>query len=289
MPHAAFPTTHLTRHSFRLTGDGPPSGGPHPRLRPTLTAHLLGALRVSLDGRVVDTVSSRRTRQLIAYLLTHRRSPVPRDVLMQVFWPEASPAAARNSLHVALSGVRRVLREAYPEPVIDRRFDAYRIADSVDVWTDVEQFELASQAGRRAEWAGDRDGAERHYETAGQLYQGDFLADDPYLDWAIARREALRVQAVEIQSRLVDIYAGRGDYGPASNLARRILDLDPCNERLHRALMISYAGSGQRHLALFQYHQLSASLWAALRVRPSDETAALYERLRQPPALRRPA
>ena len=64
---------------------------------------------IAVDGSVIDTSSSRRTRNLLAYLVTHRDKPVPRDVLMDVFWPHASPEAARNSLHVALSGVRRTL------------------------------------------------------------------------------------------------------------------------------------------------------------------------------------
>src|SRR5215211_3341699 len=70
---------------------------------PMLTAHFLGTFRVTVDGALVDTVSSRRTRSVLAYLLAHRRTPVPRDVLMEVFWPAAEPNSARNSLHVAPS------------------------------------------------------------------------------------------------------------------------------------------------------------------------------------------
>ena len=81
--------------------------------RVMLTARLLGRLWVVVDGQVVDTVSSRRTRNVLAYLLTHRETPVPRDVLMDVFWGNAAPGAARNSVHVALSGVRRALRAGY--------------------------------------------------------------------------------------------------------------------------------------------------------------------------------
>jgi DNA-binding SARP family transcriptional activator len=257
-----------------------PSGGPGAAVH-HLTAHLLGTLRVAVDSNLVDTASSRRTRNLIAYLLTHRRAPVPRDVLMEAFWPGAEPASARNSLHVALSGVRRALRAACPEPVIERRFDAYRIAGSLDVWIDVEQFERTCAAGKAADRAEDAKAAACHYEAACQLYEGDFIEDEPYAEWASARRDGLRLLAVEIQSRLVEIYAGRRDYGPASMLGRRILTIDPCNEQVHRRLMRVYAGSGQRHLALLQYHQMAETLWENLRVKPSAETAALYEQLRR--------
>jgi SARP family transcriptional regulator, regulator of embCAB operon len=250
--------------------------------RPLLTAHLLGSFRVAVDGVFVDTVSSQRTRNVLAYLLAHSRFPVPRDVLMEVFWPTAEPKAARNSLHVALSGIRQALRAASPHPLIERRFDTYRIADSVEVWTDAEHFERSCEAARRAEQAGDREAALRCYEAACQLYQGDFLAEDPYLEWAAATRERLRLDAVEAQGRLMAIYIKRADHGPATVLGRRILAIDPCNEQVHRRLMTSYAGSGQHHLALSQYQRLAEALWETFRVRPSAETTTFYEWLRRP-------
>jgi DNA-binding SARP family transcriptional activator len=247
-----------------------------------LTAHFLGTFRVSIDGTPVDTASSRRTRNLLAYLLTHRRVAVPRDVLMDVFWPTAHPDAARNSLHVALSGVRQALRAASPRPVIERRFDAYQIVSSIGVWTDIEQFEIACRAGRRADRTGDSSAAAREYEAAGQLYDGDFLANDPYVDWASPVRERLRLEAIDVQSRLVEIYIARNDHGPAALLARRILAIDPCNERVHRRLMTCYAATGLRHLALAQYVRLATELRDTFQVRPSAETSALYQSLRQP-------
>jgi DNA-binding SARP family transcriptional activator len=246
-----------------------------------LTAHFFGTFRVSVDGTPVDTGSSRRTRNMLAYLLAYRRSAVPRDVLMDVFWPAAVPDAARNCLHVALTGVRQALRAASPLTVVERRFDTYRINDALSVWTDVEQFELACAAGRRADAAGDPATAIRCYETACQLYEGDFLADEPYADWAVATRDALRLEAVETQSRLVERYIDRGAYGPAALLGRRILAIDPCNEPVHRRLMACYAAAGLRHLALAQYQRLAVALWDAFQVRPSAETVELYDRLRQ--------
>jgi DNA-binding SARP family transcriptional activator len=242
-----------------------------------LSAHFLGAFRVAVDGVLVDTDSSRRTRHLLAYLIAHRDAAIPRDVLMEAFWPAAKPDAARNNLHVALSSLRRTLRAAHPQPLIERRFDAYRICPSVRVWTDVEQFERACAAADAAA----PEVAVRHLEAASQVYAGDFLADEPYLEWAAPRRAELSLRAVQVHSRLVEAYAGQQRYGPAVLLGRRILSIDPCNEPVHRRLMRCYAASGQRHLALFQYHEMAATLWRMLRIGPSPESAALYERLRR--------
>lgn len=252
---------------------------PPPAARPMLTARLLGRFWVVVDGRVVDTTSSRRTRAVLAYLIAHREAPVGRDVLMDVFWPGAGPEAARNNLHVALSNVRRVLRAAQPQPLIERWYDTYRLADW-DVWVDVERFEAQCREGRRAGRAGDAEAELRAYERAGQLYEGDFLADDPYAEWAAGPRDALRMQAIEAQARLVTLYARQGEHGAATLLGRKVLAADPCNEPVHRQLMASYAGCGQTHLALLQYHRCREALWDAFGVRPSRETVELYASLR---------
>ncbi|GAA1655718.1 AfsR/SARP family transcriptional regulator [Actinoplanes couchii] len=249
---------------------------------PVLTAHFLGTFQLTVDGATVDTTSRRRTRHVLAYLLAHRRAPVPRDVLTDVFWPGADPAAARNSLHVALSSARSVLRAVAPQAGIERRFDTYRIADTVPVWTDAEQFARDRAAAIRAERHGDHDAALAHREAACQLYLGDFLADEPYLDWAAPVRESLRLEMIETQGRLVEAYLGRGLYAAAAFLARQILAIDPCNEAVNRRLMACYAATGQRHLALSQYHRLADLLWSTYRVRPSAGTTALFDRLRQP-------
>ena len=70
----------------------------------------------------------RRSRLVLQYLLAHRPRAVPRDVLLDVFWPGSSPAAARNSLNVAMTLLRRALRPTYGDcPVVVFRDEAYRL------------------------------------------------------------------------------------------------------------------------------------------------------------------
>jgi SARP family transcriptional regulator, regulator of embCAB operon len=247
--------------------------------RPVLVARLLGRFSVCIDGGQVDTQSSRRTRNVLAYLLSHRHSPVPRDVLMDTFWPDVNPRAARNSLHVALSGVRQALRDCWDAPVLSRTFDTYAISSGIRVWVDVEEFEKRCRAARRAERIGDLEVATAEYEASSQLYDGDFLADDPYSEWAAPIRDALKLSATDVQTRLVQLYAARGDHGAAVHLARWILATDPCNETVQRELISCYARTGQTNLALVQYQRCADALWEAYRVAPAAQTRALHHRL----------
>jgi DNA-binding SARP family transcriptional activator len=241
---------------------------------------MLGSLVVTLNDTVVDTWSSRRARQVLTYLLLHRRAAVPRDVLMDTFWPTASPDAARNSLHVALSAVRQALGMASPVSVLQRRHDTYRLsADST--WVDVEDFASHCAEGRRADRAGDATTAVRCYAAADQLYEGDLLAEDPYLDWVLPERETLRLEVLHAQCRLAELYAGSGDHPSAVLVARRALGIDPYNEAVHRQLMLAFRDVGQLHLALTQYQRCADLLWEAFRVRPSPQTVHLNEQLRR--------
>ena len=258
------------------------AGGAERDERPTLTARLLGPMVVTLNGARVDTASSRRTRHVLAYLLLHRRSAIPADVLMETFWPDARPAAARNSLHVALTGVRRVLGQAWSGEVLERRLGGYRLAPDLPVWVDVDEFERHCREGRRADRLGAADEALAAYAAADRLYGGDLLAEDPYADWAAWSRESLRLDLLDVQRRLADLHAAAGDHAAAVLVARRALDVDPCNEPLHRRLMRSYYETGQLHRALTQFRRCAEALWQEHQVRPSADTVKLHDRLRRP-------
>jgi len=250
-------------------------------LRAVLSARMLGSLVVTLNDSVVDTSSSRRTRHILAYLLLHRRVAVPRDVLMDTFWPTASPDAARNNLHVALSGVRQALRVASPVNVLQRRHDTYLLACEDRTWVDVEEFARHCADGRRADRAGDDAAAIRDYAAADRLYDGDLLADDPYADWVLREREELRLEVLHAQRRLAELCAAAGDPTGAVLVARRALGIDPYDEGVHRQLMLAYRDVGQLHLALAQYQRCADLLWHAFRVRPSPQTVHLNEQLRR--------
>jgi DNA-binding SARP family transcriptional activator len=249
-------------------------------LRAVQSARMLGSLVVTLNGIALDTSSSRRTRQVLAFLLLHRRAAVSRDVLMDTFWPTGSPEAARNNLHVALSGVRQTLRVASPVSVLQRRHDTYRL-DADETWLDVEDFGRYCAEGRRADRAGNTATAVRCYAAADQLYEGDLLADDPYLSWVSLQRESVRLEVLQAQRRLAEIYAANGDHAGAVLIARRALGIDPYDEVVQRRLMLSFRDVGQLHLALAQYQRYAHLLWQAFRVRPSPQTMHLNEQLRR--------
>jgi DNA-binding SARP family transcriptional activator len=252
--------------------------------RPTearLAVHLLGPLRVRLNGVVVDDWPSGRGRSLLKYLVTHREPWPQRELLMEVFWPDSPPAAARNSLNVAIHGLRRSLRVATDRPVVVLQDGAYRLAADLQLWVDVDDFERHLEDGRRLEGAGEHAGATAAYQAAASLYQGDFLADDPYEEWTVLTREHLRLAYLDVLDRLSRLYVDQGRYAAGTALCRRMIERDACLEAAHRRLMRCYSRQGRPHLALRQYRACAAALWAELGVDPTPDTVRLQEAIRR--------
>jgi DNA-binding SARP family transcriptional activator len=215
------------------------------------------------------------------YLLTHRDPWASREILMQTFWPDAAPDSARNSLNVAIHGLRRSLRTAADVPVVVLDGGVYRLHPDVRLWLDVEEFERHVASGRGLEEAGELTGAMAEYELATALYQGDFLADDPYEEWPVLTRERLRLAYLDTLDRISHLYFSHAQYAACAELCQRIIERDLCREDAHRRLMRCYSRQGQPHLALRQYRACADALEAELGVEPAPATTALHERIRR--------
>src|SRR5258706_13128226 len=79
-----------------------------------LALALLGPLHVTLDDHPVTGFATDKVRALLAYLTLEAR-PHRRDALAELLWPEQE-AAARTSLRVALTTLRRALGDQSAQP-----------------------------------------------------------------------------------------------------------------------------------------------------------------------------
>jgi DNA-binding SARP family transcriptional activator len=200
---------------------------------------------------------------------------------MDLFWPDAAPEAARNNLNVAVHGLRQALKAASERQVVLFQDSAYRLNPELTIWIDVEVFERHVATGRQLEANGQLAAATAEYEVATGLYQGDFLADDPYEEWPVLTRERLRVAYLDTLDRLAQLYFSQGQYAACAALCQRTLSYDNCREDAHCRLMRCYSRQGQQHLALRQYQACVEALHDELDVEPAQTTVDLYERIRR--------
>ncbi|MHB9862035.1 AfsR/SARP family transcriptional regulator [Streptomyces sp. YIM S03343] len=270
------------RHAWRAPEPqrSPDPAGSAAHCAPQLAITLLGSLNVSVDGVPAEGWNGHRTRSLLAFLATHRDPWPHREALMDAFWPDSAPEAARNSLGVALHQLRQTLRTATGDPVVVFSCGTYRLCPGLGLWLDCDEFELWLRTARDAEDRGDNTVAVTDYEQALALYRGEFLAESPYEEWSALYRERLRLAHLDALARLSELHFTTGRYVPCADLCRRLVELDPCRESAHRRLMRCLSRIGQPHLAILQFRSCVKALEAELGISPQRETAALYDRLR---------
>jgi predicted ATPase/DNA-binding SARP family transcriptional activator len=241
---------------------------------------LLGELRAAPahEGRVVTRFRTQKTGALLAYLAYHVQRSHPRDVLIELLWPEGDPDAGRHSLSQALSSLRHQLEPpgfaAGSVIVADR---ATVRLDPAAVATDVAEFETALRVAAVV-GSGDRLA---HLTHAVELYRGAFLPGY-YEDWILTEREWLADRYLTALSQLLAILEKGGDLHRALEYAQRGVRADPLREEAHAALMRLHAASGRPALALRQYRELERILKVELDEAPTERTRALAEQLRRP-------
>jgi DNA-binding SARP family transcriptional activator len=262
-----------------------PVGGratdPSPRGTAELTVRCLGSLRVFTDGRDLGPLPHRRAKSIFMYLLLHRGRSIRTEQLMDLFWPEAEPAAARGSVHVAVHYLRRYLRSGTNggDHVLFRR-GGYELDPALRLRVDLDEFGDHTVAATGCAQVGDVLGEIRELTAAETLYGGPLFEDDCYEDWTQGPRRTALDAYVEVLETLTRRYFDMGDLRHSVAAARKILDVQPAHEIAHRALMSSYARLGRHHLALRQFRDCEGVLRTHLDVSPAAETLALYERIR---------
>ncbi len=154
---------------------------------------LLGTFQVTLNGKNINGWPGQKSKLLFAYLCYHHRHKISKDVLMELFWPGSPAESARNSLNVALHGLRHWLAQnGVSADLLNYKEDGYCLHPDANITLDTEEFSRTYKTGQRLEKEHGLDQALKTYEQAAAFYKGDFLAEYPYESWADLDRENLR-------------------------------------------------------------------------------------------------
>jgi predicted ATPase/DNA-binding SARP family transcriptional activator len=233
---------------------------------------LLGGLRINGGDRIITRFRTQKTGALLAYLAYYRERSHPRELLIDLLWPEADLASGRNGLSIALSSLRHQLEPpGVPHGAILRadRFSVQLNPDAVA--TDVLEFETALQKATQAGSANERI---LFLADAVALYGGELLPGY-YEEWCLAERERVAETYQGALQQLVGLLERNGDLDRALGYARRAVSADPLREEGYQDLIRLLAAAGQPTAALRKYRELEQRLDEQLGEEPSAATRRL--------------
>lgn len=250
-----------------------------------LRVYALGALRVYRNDRLLFDESWRNkpAKTIFKRLFTGRGQRYPKDVLAEELWPGADPDVGTNRLRVAIHELRKVLggtgRRSRSSPIVQQE-GSYFFNTSQPWWSDVDAFTASVTVAGQMASAGHLEEALAEYGKAEVLYQGEFLRDDPFLEWSIATRERLREARLAMLADTAHLWAALGEPAQAAANCRKILRSEPWREDVYRHLMDYLVAAGRPHEALRAYEECRRTLQAEIEASPSAETTRLRDRIR---------
>ena len=106
-------------------------------------------------------------------------------------------------------------------------------------------------AGLAALAHGERAAAAEHFETALSLYRGDFLADEPYAEWALTERERLHELAEKPLRGLGELHGDDPD--TAAGYLERLAQMEPLDGAVQRELLTLWLRQGRLSRATRHY------------------------------------
>lgn len=182
----------------------------------------------------MEHFQTQKTATLLGVLAHEGGSPVGRDTLVALLWPQADQGTGRNRLNQAVSTLRKLL----PGGVIGSDSQAiWIVADEVE--TDLDDFRAWSKSSSIP-------------SVSPPFYRGPFL-EGVNEAWAVQRRIEVQDALLTGMLRQLATHVSNEEHEEALALAGQVLALEPASPEAHLAAIRAYVSLGRHQSALDQF------------------------------------
>lgn len=232
----------------------------------------LGMMSISRDGTQLLDGWVKRSKELLAYLVANREG-VPKDRIIEVFWPETKLKNGEALLRDAIYHLRKhCLAEGdlkWSEDYV-RRVGPNVMLGEGRWWTDIWEFESLISKASEVNSMETTDSLRK----ALTLYHGEFC-DDGYYPWAEPLRERYRRLFIRASAKLAELREAAGDPEEAIEVLERGIEVDQFCEDLYRRLIRVESSEGRTNTAVMRYQRLVSLLSEELGLEPERQTREL--------------
>ncbi|WP_371778256.1 AfsR/SARP family transcriptional regulator [Streptosporangium subroseum] len=233
---------------------------------------VLGPVEVVADNGPVS-IAQPRHRAFLAYLLLNANRVVTPDQVIEAMWGGAEPTSARSQIHVAVSVLRRALREQGLNGVIVTTPGGYRLTLAGDE-LDADIFDRHVEAARVSTKGGDHEESVRRLRAALRLWRGQALADIAAA-YAQPARQQLHERRLVAQELLIDAELTLGHHDTLIPELGRLVEEHPLRERLTCQLMLAQHRAGLHTDALQTARRMRDLLAEELGLDPGAQFSEL--------------
>jgi LuxR family maltose regulon positive regulatory protein len=227
-----------------------------------------------------DAWTTRRARDIFCHIATSKHRRVPKDILVDVFWPGEDPGVIEKNFHPTISHIRKALnsRQSIKQNFLVFRDGSYQLNPELSYSIDVEDFERLIAEAEIAKREKDGDRFRQSLESAYALYRGEFMSGS-YDDWAEQRRSFYAEQFGRVVSALAKLSLSEKRWANALKFGQEALRDDPFREDMHRLIMKALAAQSNPAAVKKHFEELTTLLDGELGIEPAPETRRLYQEL----------
>jgi DNA-binding SARP family transcriptional activator len=195
------------------------------------------------------SLSGRKARAIIVYLVAHESRRIPRERLMALLWGDRGQLQARNSLRQSLAEIRRACENLLS-------------AEREQVWIDAAILEKNSATFVGGQFAEDLNHITPEFD-----------------DWLTSERQHQAAEAWKSLQDEVEELLAAGSGRDALALIERMQLIDPYNEDWLRLTMRAEAQAGHPAAIQKAFQQMADCLQRELGVAPAAATRELHDQL----------
>jgi len=251
-------------------------------LLPGIRIETLGQFNIYLGSTILDKKTFEGTKpiQLLKSIVLHGTKDIPKEILIDDLWPEATSAAGGKNFKINLHRLRKTM-----EPNPKKEFGYSYIIQkagliSIDpemIRIDVDEFINFGALAIENERLKQFDSALEFYEKACTLYKGDYFSEEPYLEWITRKRDLFRSRYMELLQKKALLHEELDQTEKAIQTWCLTLNTDPYFETAYQNLMILYADSGRKKKAMDLFSKYTLLLKKELEIEPMEETLSLFK------------
>jgi ATP/maltotriose-dependent transcriptional regulator MalT/DNA-binding SARP family transcriptional activator len=250
-----------------------------------LRIHCLGRFEVFVGGQEIarSKWQSTKATKLFKYMVMRRdHGFIPKEILLELAWPDEDPGKTNRRFHVAMTSLRRLLepdlKRGVPSSYILKHNDAYRLEIGKEGRIDFQEFLRELELAERIEKK-DADDALTRYLKAESMYGGRLFEEDPYEDWLMDDRETHNNRYLKALSKILFLYEKKESWKKCIDYAEKYLSIDRYAEPVYNALMGFYSQIGQTSRIVKTFERCKTCLTEDLGCPLNDSTVTLYKML----------
>ena len=239
-----------------------------------LRIELLGAFRLIHDDApvVFSGKAQQKPLELLKFLGTERGMAAETGAIAAALWPDSDGAAAKKSVEVTVSRLRKLLGDDALVQVAEGRVRL----NPAQVWCDTQALgALCLEAETVPHSAPLEIDVIDLGDRLLRAYSGDLLPNEDEGMWRVGARDRYRNAFVRAVRTLANYWNDHGDVARTIPLLEAAITRDPLAEALYQTLIGAYVKENQPAEAMRVYRQCRQMLSVLIGASPSPQTEKL--------------